>query len=330
MEGTPTQPGGDWDPEATRVRGQPPAGEPLQPPPGGYPPPPGGLSATPRRVCASLQAGLRQPPAGGGAQGLTVGGTLQAAFDLYRKQAVNLWTIVALIVLPAQVLVFIIERVSLSSNAFASNGTIYTSGSTAVPLLSVVVIGFLAEIIAIGALSKALVDAYTGHPTDWRHSISFAAEHLGPLVLLAIVYVVFLVIGYILFIIPGIYLTVVWSVAVPALVFERIGPMAALGRSRHLVGGRWWATFAVLLVGIIAIIAVSFIVGLILGGIASSSSVTGVLVIAAISRLISALITYPILAALTAVLYVDLRTRKEGFDPRHLSQAPSGAPPPLA
>ncbi len=251
-------------------------------------------------------------PGGSPYQGqLTVGGIIRAAFDLYRKQAVTVWTIVALIVIPAQVLVFLIERVSLS-HPFAVNGTIYTQGSTAVPLITVAVIGFVSGVLVIGALAKALIDAYTGHPTDWRHSLRFAGEHLGPLVVLAIVTAILLGIGFVLLVIPGIYLTVAWSVAVPALVFERIGPIAALRRSRELVSGRWWATFAALLVAFIAIIAVGFVVGLILNGIASSSSVNLILILSAISRIIGALLTYPILAAVAAVIYVDLRARKEG------------------
>lgn len=242
---------------------------------------------------------------------LTVGGVLQAAFALYRNHAATLFKIVALVVIPAQVLVLIIFRVSLS-HAFAINGTIYTSGPTAVPALSVIVIGFISAILAIGALSKALVDAYTGHPSDWRHSLSFAGDHLGPLIWLALVSGILLTIGYLLLVIPGIYFTVAWSVAVPALVFERIGPLAALQRSQDLVAGRWWATFAALLVALVLIVGLTFVIDLILGAIASSGTVDVLLLVSAIARTISALLTYPLLAAVSAVIYVDLRARKEG------------------
>jgi hypothetical protein len=260
-----------------------------------------------------------EPPAGSGA-GLGVGGILRAAFDVYRQQALSLWTIVVLIVIPVQVLEWVLVRISLS-HPFARGGTVYTNSSTLVPALAVAVLGFLSAVIAIGALSKCVVDAYTGHPTDWRHSVGFASEHWWPLAVLSIVTGLLLTIAFVLFVIPGIYFTVVWCVAVPALVFERIGPFAALGRSSQLIRGNWWSTFAVLVVGILTIIILSYVIGLILGAIASSGSVDVVLALAGISRTISALLAYPILAALTAVIYVELRARKEGIDPRGLSQA---------
>ena len=34
----------------------------------------------------------------------------------------------------------------------------------------------------------------------------------------------------------------------PVLLFERVGPFKALGRSFWLVKGRWWATFLIVLV----------------------------------------------------------------------------------
>ena len=43
-------------------------------------------------------------------------------------------------------------------------------------------------------------------------------------------------------IVPGIWLFVSYSVAVPALLLERIGPVEALRRSFRLVRGRWWPT----------------------------------------------------------------------------------------
>ncbi len=265
-----------------------------------------------------------EPPSGygppAGREGLGAGGILQAAFDVYRQQAGSLWTIVLLIVIPVQVLVWVLVRISLS-HPFARSGTVYTSSSTLVPALAVAVLGFLSAVIAIGALSKCVVDAYTGHPTNWRHSVGFASEHWGPLAVLSVVSGLLLAIGFALFIIPGIFFAVVWCVAVPALVFERIGPFASLRRSQELISGHWWATFAVLLVGILLIVALSYVIGVILGAIASSGSVDFVLALAGISRTISALLAYPILAALTAVIYVELRARKEGLDPRGLSQA---------
>ena len=59
-----------------------------------------------------------------GGKSLTVGEVLSAAFDLYRGQAVTLWTIVAVVVIPAQALIVIVERLILSGGSTrAINGT---------------------------------------------------------------------------------------------------------------------------------------------------------------------------------------------------------------
>jgi hypothetical protein len=256
-------------------------------------------------------------PAGG--QPLTVGQILSAAFDLYRQQATTLWTIVAVVVIPAQAVIVIVERLILSGGTSeAINGTIYTTDSTGLLAIIVIVVTFLSVIITIGALSKSLLDTYTGHASGWRHSLEFAADRVGPLSWLAIISGMLLAIGYILFIIPGIFLTVAWIAAIPVVMFEGSSAFGSLRRSSELVKGRWWATFGALLLAIVGIVGISILLGLLLGGIASSSSVSLILVIGGISRIIAALLTYPIIAAVSAVIYIDLRVRKEHVSPHDL------------
>jgi hypothetical protein len=271
-------------------------------------------------------------PESAGAQPLTVGQTLSAAFDLYRQQATTLWTIVAVVVIPAQALIVIIERVILAGGTTqAINGTIYTTDSTGLLAIVVIVVTFLSVILTMGALSKCLLDSYTGHPSGWRHSVQFAADRVGPLAWLAIICGFFLVIGYILLIIPGIFLTVAWIVAVPAVMFEGSSAFGSLRRSYDLVKGRWWATFGALLLAIVCIVGISIVLGLLLGGIANSNSTSVILVLGGASRILAALVTYPLVAAVSAVIYIDLRVRKEHVSPHDLigageSSVPAGLP----
>jgi hypothetical protein len=259
---------------------------------------------------------------------LTVGEILSAAFDLYRKQAVTLWTIVAVVVIPAQAVIVIIERLILSGGTSrAFNGTIYTTDSTGLLAVVVIVISFLAVIVTMGALSKCLLDAYTGRPSGWRHSVQFAADRVGPLSWLSIICGVLLTIAYILLVIPGIFLTVSWSVAVPVLMFEGRTGFAALRRSYDLVQGRWWATCGALVLAIICIVGISIVLGLALHGAASSNHISVILVVSGISRIIGAIVSYPILAAISAVIYFDLRARKEHVSAGDLLGAGEPTPP---
>jgi hypothetical protein len=252
---------------------------------------------------AGVPGGLAQPP--------TAGGIIRAAFDLYRRQARGAWAIVALIVIPAQAIVWVLIRVSLS-NAFARDGTIYTSSSTALPTVAIALLGFFSAILAIGALTRLLVEEYTGHRTTWQDSLGYASTHLLPLATLAIVTGVLLTIGYVLFVIPGIFLTVAWCAAVPILMYERTRPIQSLRRSWELVKGHWLMTFGALLLGLVIVFGISFLVGAILGGTASSSSIDLVLGLSAISRAVADILAYPLVAAIAVVIYVTLRADKEG------------------
>lgn len=249
---------------------------------------------------------------------INVATVLSDAWALYRRQATALWTTIATVVVPAQILIWVIVRVSLSSNAVARNGTVYTAGSTAGPTIAVIALGFLSAILGMGALSRLLVETYTGHPTSWQESLRYAGRHLASLLWLGIVSGILLGIAYVLLIVPGIFLTVAWAVAVPALVFEGPGVIGSLNRSWELVRGHWWSTFGALVVALVITVGIGFLVGAILSGAASSSSVAVVLTLSGLSRAISAILSYPLIAAISVVLYAKLRAQKEGVSPEGL------------
>lgn len=262
------------------------------------------------------------PPPGPG-RGLSVGTVINAAFDLYRRQARGAWAIVTLIVVPSQIIVWLLIKVSLSSNAYARNGTVYTA-STAVPTVAITLLGFLSAVLTIGALSRLLVEEYTGQRTTWQDSLGYASTRLARLVALAIVSGILLTIGFVLFIVPGIFLTVAWCAAFTVLMYEPVGPMRALSRSSELVKGHWWMAFGALLIGVVIVLGINFLVSLILGGAANSSSVNVVLILSGIARALAAILAYPLVAAIAVVLYVGLRGAKEGDLPP--AQAPRQGP----
>ncbi len=247
---------------------------------------------------------------------LTASAILNAAFELYRRQARGAWTIVALIAVPAQILVWIMIRVSLS-RAHAAHGTIYASSGVALPSVAITLLGFLSGLLTIGALSRLLVETYTGRRASWEQSLAFASSHFLPLLVLAVVMAAGLVLGYV-FIVPGIFLTVAWSAAVPVLMFEAVSPFRALGRSSELIRGYWWTIFGVLLLALLIIIGITFLVDLILTGVQSSSSIDAILTLEAVARALGAILTYPFLAALSVVIYANLRSAKEGVGPEDL------------
>jgi hypothetical protein len=115
-----------------------------------------------------------------------------------------------------------------------------------------------------------------------------------------------------------------WAVAAPALLLEGIGVFAALRRSWRLVRGHFWRVFGIgLLTAIITyivrqIFTVPF--SLVGGAVAGLQDATGFssalvqLLISDIGTILAGAVLYPFTAGVVALLYLDLRMRREGLD----------------
>jgi hypothetical protein len=135
--------------------------------------------------------------------------------------------------------------------------------------------------------------------------------------------------AYLALVIPGIWLTIAWSVAIPVMLVEGLGGATALGRSFGLVKGYWWATLGRLLVAYILVSVVTFAVSFALlapaVAIVDDTSFAALALEHAANFLVS-LITTPFIAAVTMLVYFDLRVRKEDFDLALLAERMGGVP----
>jgi hypothetical protein len=263
---------------------------------------------------------------------------LDTATKLYRSQALNLWMAVAVVIVPLELVRFLIERAALS-NVVLIDGTLYATagGSTGgiLPLLLTSLIGVLAELISVGAIFKLLLDAYLGRRVDLRESLSFAASKVGSLLWLSILSAIIVIVGFVLIIVPGVYALVALSVAVPVLMFEGLTGMAAMRRSQQLVSGLWWSTFGRLIcayiVYFVAVLVIGAVVGALIYGLAGSS-VTFYLLLTSVAAGIGTILATPFISSVVAVIYIDLRVRKEALDLELLAGglgsggSPSGSP----
>jgi hypothetical protein len=115
--------------------------------------------------------------------------------------------------------------------------------------------------------------------------------------------------GYLLLVVPGILVATAASVALPAVVVERLGPVRALRRSFQLTRGHRWSLFAAFL----AILGIQFVFSLVGGLVQVALPIVGALVSLAVS-LVFASVPY----VLPAVAYHDLRVLEEGVDTSQL------------
>lgn len=128
-----------------------------------------------------------------------------------------------------------------------------------------------------------------------------------------------------------IWVAIRWSVAIPALFAEGIGPVKALGRSWNLVRDNWWRTLGILIIVSIMVSLIETALQVLFGGVAAVvPGLNGDLragVITTTTTLVDALVGAITPIAIT-MLYLDLRVRKEGLDLDQLARqaAPGTAP----
>ncbi|MFC6707964.1 hypothetical protein [Flexivirga alba] len=122
----------------------------------------------------------------------------------------------------------------------------------------------------------------------------------------------------------GLTVCVIWlstkiSLAAPALVLERVGPIKSIVRSWHLSRQQWWRIFGITLLAQLIIYVISQVVSFpaaliaVAGSGDGGLSVTGAVALQLVSVIVSALTT-PFTAGVTALLYLDQRIRKEALD----------------
>ena len=181
--------------------------------------------------------------------------------------------------------------------------------------LVIAILAYIASQLATGACFKAVSGAYLDENPDWRESLRFARSRLGGLLWLSVLMVVLLAPAFLACLVPGLYLYVAWSVAAPVLLVEDVRGWSALKRSRQLVKGRFWPTVGVLvLVTVLTGIVQAIFLGLAAGVVSVSGNDVATAIADAIGQTASSALTTPLSAAVLAVLYFDLRVRKEGFD----------------
>ncbi|MGW5419262.1 hypothetical protein [Streptomyces sp. NPDC003943] len=124
------------------------------------------------------------------------------------------------------------------------------------------------------------------------------------------------------------WLMIRFSLASPALMLERQGVIKALKRSAKLVQGSWWRIFGISALTQLIVLVVAFILALPFGIIAvivSGDGLAGLssggfetswsfLLITGIGGIITSAVTYPLLAGVTVLLYIDQRIRREALD----------------
>ena len=251
-----------------------------------------------------------------------IGDIISAAFEIYKANFQPMITISAIVAIPAMIVTYFIQNLIIgnavdnATNAVIVNqqtgavtingGAVGNSfgtvlfGSLVVQLLLIIVIMLLT-----GALTRAAADGAAGSPVSAEASYKRALKYIGPLIIASILIGLGVAFGLILFIIPGLFLLVKWSLAVPAIVIERRGGVAAMGRSWKLTASNFWH--------VVGVVIVADIIVAVVGGIISAIFSFLVWFGRGLGAGIGQAVTIPFAATVIVLLFIDVRVRHENY-----------------
>jgi hypothetical protein len=282
-----------------------------------------GLPQAPRPGCVPLRP-------------LGLGDILDGSFKVIRRNPkVTLGLSAAIAVLQVLfVAIFEVLAFARLGDVKVTNTADPTAQTSLGPLLGIesvqlagIVVSTLLGAILTGMLTIAVTQDVLGISLTIGQVWERTRGRIWRLIGLAVLTTLLQFLGLLLCLAPGIWLWGIWAVSVPALMVENSTVRGALGRSRALVSGTFWRVWGIRALGTLMVMFVSgfilapfeivgFVVDSDVFSASTGSSHVPVLfvVLTAIGSAVSATFTAPVRAGIDALLYVDLRMRKEGLD----------------
>jgi hypothetical protein len=188
-----------------------------------------------------------------------------------------------------------------------------SNASLLVMLLTTGIVGTAADVAVIAALLRVL----EGGDASPRAALGVVRSRLWPIVAAGTYRAALVLGGLLLIVVPGLYVLASYSVLAAVIAAEpKLGARAALRRARTLTAGsRWRALGCVGAPYVMSFVAntlvtdaVSALINALDGG-AMSAHLAGML-----SGTMTAMLLTPVVAVPQALLYLDLRVRKEALD----------------
>jgi hypothetical protein len=251
---------------------------------------------------------------------MTMSDLLDGAFTIVKQAPATIIGLTALFALPIQVLGAFLSRgaegfdwdeaVSESESTFQFGPSLSTGTALVVQIGSM-----LALVVVASAIARLVSAWYVGHDLTFGELL----RGTGPIAwaLIASCALVHLLEGISILGLGVLPLAVMtwFLVTAPVIGAERVGPIQAMRRSARLVNRRFWNVLGAALLGYLVEQLFAFAIGLAPELVSFFLGTEGIgWVLPAVINVITQLITMPFVAALTVLIYLDLRIRTEGLD----------------
>jgi hypothetical protein len=240
-------------------------------------------------------------------------------------------------------------RVSLTASSFPKAtlhaGRVATATPPAMPSFTgimagaiigmlVLIVSLIAYLLSQGGTVFAVSEIYLGRSITIAESFRRVSGELLSLFGVVMLNGLATLAGFICLIIPGIYILCRLIVCVPAALMENIGARDSLERSFELTRDNAGRAFVILLLYFAVSIAAAglfawpFAIIMVLVAQKDPSQMMLWLQLTQVGSFVANVLVTPILTIASAILYYDLRVRKEAFDIQ-LMMNPAGSTPPL-
>lgn len=156
--------------------------------------------------------------------------------------------------------------------------------------------------------------SHAGHSPAWKESSKYVGRLFPKVIGASILAALAMIFGFVFLVVPGVIVAIMFSVSTPVILQEELGATASLKRSRELTRGSRWSIFLLLLVaGLVAMVLMAPVFA------AVFLAPTNPLLLG-LTGMLSNTIMIPLLAAITASLYIELREVREGHGTGELAE----------
>lgn len=207
-----------------------------------------------------------------------------------------------------------LTRVPVGGGAEQTNEYLHNYFSQVLPalglstLLSLIFAPMLAGVAAPFAAQAATTR--TGSNAD---GLARLRSRIPTLLVLGVVVGVATAVGYVLLIVPGVIIALILLPAGPVAAMESLGVSDSIGRASKLSKGFKGRLFGVNLLMVLIVGAIGLVITSILQrAVGGDDPVIRLIVLQLLSAVVAAVLT-PWSSAVTAMLYIDLRMRREGL-----------------
>ncbi len=255
---------------------------------------------------------------------MTVSDVLDGSFSILKAAPATIIAFTAIFAVPVQILGAWMQRDLLGGASLLDmfnqgdaslTGINEGSGGTVWAQLVLLFGPALALVFVASGLVRLLAAWHVGQDLTLRELLRGTSPMAAPLLASWLLVHIAEGLGFLLCGLPALVVMTLFLLTAPVIGAEGLGPIAAMRRSARLVRRRFWPVMGLTILSSIVAMLFGYALGLVPTTLSLVIGTAGYgWLLTAASGILTSLITMPIVAGITVLIYLDLRVRTEGLD----------------